>query len=63
MVACRLLNSIQPLNLPERRKQDGSSEPGVLQQPHTAFPVYVMLPLDSVWLAEREGHSVSLFSP
>lgn len=28
--------------------------------PASRFPVYVMLPLDTVWLAERDGNQLSL---
>lgn len=28
--------------------------------PGSGFPVYVMLPLDTVWLADRDGHRVSV---
>ena len=55
---CRLVNSIQPLDLPERKRLDeGLPELEPWPKPN-GLPVYVMLPLDSVWLVERERKRV-----
>ena len=51
----RLLNSIQAFDLPERR---GSASPQPAPPPATLLPVYVMLPLDTVWPVERDGRKV-----
>ena len=31
--------------------------------PSTSLPVYVMLPLDTIWLLERDGKSVRVIPP
>lgn len=53
--ACRLLNRIYsasdaPAQLRQRRQQ-------LLHAPVRGVPVYVMLPLDTVWLIERDGRT------
>lgn len=48
-----MLNSIQAFDLPERR--ESASPPAPAPTPATLLPVYVMLPLDTVWPVERDG--------
>ena len=52
----RLLNSIQAFDLPDRR--ESASPPQPAPPPATLLPVYVMLPLDTVWPVERDGRKV-----
>lgn len=42
--------------MPERR--ESASPPAPAPAPATLLPVYVMLPLDTVWPVERDGKSV-----
>ncbi|KAK9827582.1 hypothetical protein WJX81_000559 [Elliptochloris bilobata] len=53
-----LLNSIQAFDLPERR--ESASPPQPAPAPATLLPVYVMLPLDTVWPVERDGRMVNV---
>lgn len=52
----RLLKSTQAFDLLERR--ESASPPQPAPPPATLLPVYVMLPLDTVWPVERDGRKV-----
>lgn len=55
-----LFNTIQPL---KRQDRESRVDFGTITQPFpqsNGLPVYVMLPLDSVWLTERDGVKVSV---
>lgn len=58
---CRLLDGLElPPGFPVPRpclEAVSEFEPST---PESGFPVYVMLPLDTVWLADREGQKVSV---
>lgn len=66
---CRLYNNI--LDVPGRRRlsdsamgPDPNSDAQAPSQPSgTGVPVYVMLPLDTVWLVARDGRSSSVREP
>ncbi len=67
VTACSIYNNITQLDLPTRRRQatttvpDLSELPQVLLHPaENGVPVYVMLPLDTVWAVEREGRMFSV---
>lgn len=60
-----LYNNITQLETPTRRRLGSSNSPQAEPQPEpeladTGLPVYVMLPLDTVWLLERDGRSASV---
>ena len=66
-VARRIYNNITQLDIPTRRQQSasGASDSNEeLQSPQqlqdNGVPVYVMLPLDTVWLLERDGRRFSV---
>lgn len=62
----RLYNNITQLETPRRRRlssSDTQAAPDPDPEPEladTGLPVYVMLPLDTVWLLERDGLSASV---
>ena len=53
----RLYNNIQQLETPTRRRASPDAPPAEADH---GLPVYVMLPLDTVWLLERDGRSASV---
>ena len=56
----RLYNNIQQLETPTRRRASPDAPPAEADPADHGLPVYVMLPLDTVWLLEREGRSASV---
>jgi hypothetical protein len=58
IVLCRLLDSFSSVDIPAEREQQQTSAPEPEPMPSTSLPVYVMLPLDTIWLLERDGKSV-----
>jgi hypothetical protein len=68
-ICCSIYNNITQLDIPTRRRQAATETPDSTEhqqqpppEPDNGVPVYVMLPLDTVWLLERDGrkYSVSL---
>lgn len=64
---CSIYNNITQLDIPTRRRQVATETPdsaadqqAPLPQPDNGVPVYVMLPLDTVWLLERDGRKFSV---
>ena len=56
----RLYNNIQQLETPTRRRPSPDAPPAEADPADHGLPVYVMLPLDTVWLLERDGRSASV---
>ncbi len=57
----RLYNNIQQLETPTRRRVSPDAPPAEAEaEANHGLPVYVMLPLDTVWLLERDGRSASV---
>lgn len=64
---CSIYNNITQLDIPTRRRQVATESPSSSEdeqqpqpQPDNGVPVYVMLPLDTVWLLERDGRKFSV---
>ncbi len=55
-----MYNNIQQLETPTRRRASPDAPPAEADPADHGLPVYVMLPLDTVWLLEREGRSASV---
>ncbi|BDA47842.1 beta-amylase 1, chloroplastic [Coccomyxa sp. Obi] len=53
-----LLDSFSSVDIPPERELQQTSRPEPEPIPSTSLPVYVMLPLDTVWLLERDGKSI-----
>ena len=60
LFSCRLYNNIQQLETPTRRRASPDAPPAEADPADHGLPVYVMLPLDTVWLLERDGRSASV---
>ena len=68
-VCCSIYNNITQLDIPTRRRQAATETPDSKEhqqqpplEPDNGVPVYVMLPLDTVWLLERDGRKYSVSS-
>ena len=59
---CRLLNSFSAPETQQERVQEAAPSPEEPPTFSTTLPVYVMLPLDTVWLLERDGKRVCVLS-
>ena len=63
---CRILDSIDDDTFSMRDRDSGKLSSCTQAQPSTSgsgLPVYVMLPLDTVWLVERDGKQVGGYPP
>ena len=58
--SCRILDSIEKASVPLRERDDNHLSATQTQTSTSGrgLPVYVMLPLDTVWLVERDGKQV-----